>query len=234
LPCRLIATSLVEAGVDLDFSGVWRAEAGLDQVAQAAGRCNREGQRPIEESIVTIFRAPNNPPPSEIKGLSGDMARMMSKYQKLLSPAAMQEFFSEVYWRVGVSGLDRKAILDDFRIGGGSTNFSYRLVADKFRMIDSGMAPVIVPDDATAREAVRDLSKPWVSSGSIARQLQSYIVQVPPKARSLLIDCGHATFIEQRLRGDQFAVLMTMSLDQRDVGLVWEDAEYLAVEGLVI
>src|SRR5271168_4180528 len=75
--CRLIATSLVEAGVDLDFPRVWRAEAGLDQIAQAAGRCNRGGRHPAGQSIVTVFAAPDYPPPPEIRGLSGDMARMM-------------------------------------------------------------------------------------------------------------------------------------------------------------
>ena len=54
-PCRVIATSLIEAGVDVDFPLVMRAEAGLDSVAQAAGHCNSEGKRPSENSFVWIF-----------------------------------------------------------------------------------------------------------------------------------------------------------------------------------
>jgi CRISPR-associated endonuclease/helicase Cas3 len=233
-PCRLIATSLVEAGVDLDFPKGWRAEAGLDQIAQAAGRINREGRRPRKESILTVFRAPDNPPPTEIKGLSGDMARMMDKHETLLSPAAMADFFGEVYWRIGREGLDAKAILDDLHIGSGETNFSYRTIAEKFRMIESGMVPVIVLRDETASDAAVRLSIDAIPSSAIARDFQRYIVQVPPRARARLIECGHVIFLEKRLRGDQFAVLMTKGLYQEEVGLVWEDAEYLATEGLVI
>lgn len=232
-PCRLIATSLIEAGVDIDFPRGWRAEAGLDQIAQAAGRVNREGRHPLEESTLTIFRAPDNLPPPEIKGLSGDMARMMHKHANLFSPAAIEDFFGEVYWRVGPQGLDAKSILDEFKLGSGQVDFSYRTVAEKFLMIESGMVPVIVPGDDKAREAIRKLAIPQVPSGAIARDLQTYIVQVPPKARDRLIACGRVAFAHPELRLNQFAVLTDGTLYQEDVGLLWEDAEYLSAEGLV-
>ena len=233
-PCRVIATSLVEAGVDLDFPRVWRAEAGLDQVAQAAGRCNREGRRPVDESVVTVFRAPNNPPPAEIAGLVGDLERMAHQHEDLLSPEAIRDYFGEVYWRIGADA-DREGILDMFRASTrGGTDFAYRSAAEAYRMIESGMVPVIVPREPAAEEAVVLLAVPDVPSGALARRLQPHLVQVPPRARARLMAAGHLTFAAPSLRGDQFAVLRTLSLYDDAVGLVWEDADYLASEDMLV
>ncbi|MFB2553754.1 CRISPR-associated helicase Cas3' [Ensifer soli] len=237
-PCRVIATSLIEAGVDVDFPKAWRAEAGLDQIIQAAGRVNREGRRPLEESIVTVFSASAYPPPSEIRGLVSDMQRVLKRQEDLQSLPAIEDYFGEVYWRVGRDGLDRrvegKGILDHFVLTGQGTDFSFRTVGERFRMIESTMVPVIVPGDAIAEKAVRALGSGGISAGRIARKLQAYLVQVPVQARQMLIDNGHVGFVRPDLWGDQFAILKTMSLYRPEIGLLWEDAAYLAVENSII
>jgi CRISPR-associated endonuclease/helicase Cas3 len=91
-----------------------------------------------------------------------------------------------------------------------------------------------VPFDPAAAKAVDDMSTTEVPSGNVARRLQSYVVQVPPKARDVLLANGHVAFVRPDLRGDQFAVLQSMKLYRQDVGLVWENAEYLSGENSMV
>jgi CRISPR-associated endonuclease/helicase Cas3 len=235
-PCRLIATSLVEAGVDIDFLRAWRAEVGLEQLVQTAGRVNRNGERSIAESIVTLFEAPDYPVPPEIKDFVGAMRRMEDKFKDdLFSPDAMTRYFQEIYWQKGSEHLDRgvvdkEPILAKFSLSHGETAFAYRSAAANFRMIESGMVPVIVPGDEIARRAIKQLDIENIPTGKLARALQRYTVTVPPGARAMLFDRQRVQFIAPEVRGDAFAVLVDGSLYHRDVGLLWENPDYLALD----
>lgn len=231
-PCRLIATSLVEAGVDVDFPIGWRAEAGLDSVVQAAGRINREGKRDWQDGTLTVFTAPDNPAPPEVAQLAQAMRSTAGKFDDLLAPDAIQDWFDEVYWKAHPSRLGSK--MADCFVLGRSTDFPFRTVAEEYRMIDSPMVPIIIPLDEAAAEAVRQLGVEQISSGKLARDLQSYTVQVPLKAREVMRANGKGSFHEPALRGDQFFVLDEPSLYHEETGLHWEEAEFLAVDVSVI
>lgn len=227
--CRVIATSLIEAGVDLSFRRAWRAEAGMDQIIQVAGRVNRNNEYPIEDSIVTIFQPVDHQPPVEIAGLIGDFQTIMAAHGNLQSDAALEAYFQQVYWRhqLGRNGLDAKDILARLKVQRSPTltDFAFRSIGADFRMIESGQAPVIVVDDPVGLEG--RLRGPE-SSGTIGRDLQRFIVQVPPRERLRMIAAGAVRFLAPEIRGDQFAVLIRRALYSREVGLEWEEAEVLA------
>lgn len=236
VPCRVVATSLVEAGVDVDFPMVLRAEAGLDSVAQAAGRCNREGRRTAEESEVLVFRAPGREPPRSLRAnVEAGAETLRLHHVDPLQPEAVEAYFRLLYWRKGADQLDRHGVLakcEDERRG---LEFPFESIAAAVRLIDDAMAPIIVPveDEGEAGEWLRSLEFAKYPGG-IARRLQRFTVSVPQQVRQALIDQRAAEVIRQREFGDQFVRLANLDLYRSDVGLDWSDPTFIAAERLMV
>ena len=232
-PCRVIATSLIEAGVDVDFPLVMRAEAGLDSVAQAAGRCNREGKRPSENSFVWIF-APEEQwkAPPELAAQAAVMRLTADSFSDdLLSTQAVAAYFAELYQLKG-SELDNKKILKMHNDTGQSLDFPFQTIADKFRMIESHMQPLIIPFDVDAENLISSLHHAD-HIGGLLRKLQPYTVQIPEKALAALYKAGRIEPINEKNFGKQFYTLIGLDLYDEVAGLSWEDVEFLKGENLV-
>ena len=232
-PCRVIATSLIEAGVDVDFPLVMRAEAGLDSVAQAAGRCNREGKRPSENSFVWIF-APEEQwkAPPELAAQAAVMRLTADSFSDdLLSTQAVAAYFTELYQLKG-SELDNKKILKMHNDTGQSLDFPFQTIADKFRMIESHMQPLIIPFDGEAENLISSLHHAD-HIGGLLRKLQPYTVQIPEKALATLYKAGRIEPINEKNFGKQFYTLIGLDLYDDVAGLSWEDTTFLKGESLV-
>ena len=232
-PCRVIATSLIEAGVDVDFPLVMRAEAGLDSVAQAAGRCNREGKRPSENSFVWIF-APEEQwkaPPALATQAAVMRLTANSFSDDLLSTQAVAAYFAELYQLKG-SELDNKKILKMHNDAGQSLDFPFQTIVDKFRMIESHMQPLIIPFDGEAENLISSLQHAD-HIGGLLRKLQPYTVQIPEKALAALYKAGRIEPINEKNFGKQFYTLIGLDLYDEVAGLSWEDTAFLKGESLV-
>ena len=232
-PCCVIATSLIEAGVDVDFPLVMRAEAGLDSVAQAAGRCNREGKRPSENSFVWIF-APEEQwkAPPELATQAAVMRLTADSFSDdLLSTQAVAAYFKDLYDLKGKE-LDYKQILQMHRNAGQSLDFPFQAIADKFRMIESHMQPLIIPFDNEAENLISCLHHAD-HIGGLLRKLQPYTVQIPEKALAALYKARRIEPINEKNFGKQFYTLIGLDLYDDVAGLSWEDTEFLKGENLV-
>lgn len=237
-PCRVISTSLIEAGVDIDFPRVLRAEAGLDSIAQAAGRCNREGKRAPQECEVRIFATSRDDwaPPPELEQFAQAAREVLRQYPDTpLSPEAINAYFRLLYWQKGPNELDRHGLLkliEDGQLDG----LPFETLEQKFRMIENTQRPVIIPYDDRARAAIKRLS--YVeTAGGIARDLQPYIVQVPRQGFRALEQAGVIAAIEPDRFGEQFFVLvderpgeLNRNVYDERVGLNWHEPTFRSAE----
>ncbi len=227
LPCRLVATSLIEAGVDVDFPCVLRAEAGLDSIAQAAGRCNREGKRALEASEVLVFQTenPDWKAPQELQQFAQAAREVLRNTSgDPLAPETITRYFQQLYWQKGERELDKADLLaqiESQRLEG----IPFEMLADKFRMIDSVQCPVIIPFDEIAKSALNALESAD-GCGELARQLQPYIVQLPRQGYEALLKVGAIQPVAPERYGEQFMVLDNLDIYHNQCGLSWDNPTF--------
>ncbi len=232
--CRLVSTSLIEAGVDVDFPCVFRAEAGLDSIAQAAGRCNREGKRSVDSSAVYVFQTTDEwKAPPELAQLAGGMREVMRNHTgDVLAPEAIESYFKGVYWMKG-SELDSHNIIKRCENHARSCDFDFENMARDMRLIESYQRPIIIQWDEESIRLVRQLEFAE-KVGGIARKLQPYTVQIPEHGFKALLTAGVIRCVAKERLGEQFWVLdggdLNENLYQQNSGLSWDNPSFMTAE----
>ena len=232
-PCRLIATSLIEAGVDISFPRLMRAEAGADSIAQAAGRCNRENKWSAEDSEVLIFHPEETwKAPPELAANAACMRETLRNDGDLLAPKAMTAYFARIY---DLNDLDKHHILDSLIANARrELNFPFQTIAEKCRVIESNyMLPLLIPYDKKAQDRIKALEHAN-HLGGLLRKLQRYTVQVPERSLRELLKEGVVEVINDKHFGNQFyALIPGTTLYDAAAGLSWSNEGFIEAEKLV-
>ena len=232
LPCRLVATRVIEAGVDISFPVVWRAMAGVDSLAQAAGRCNRHGEGPGLGRFVVFEPAREDAIPKPLADLrrrAGEAREVLRQHQDPLSQEAVANFFERI---IALGDHDRDGCwkrLNDAPLD----RIPFREVAEDFRMIDEATQPLIVRwnDDASALiERLRwalgpNAPQPRRLPLDVLRPLQSYTVGCYGLAR--LKQAGDVAALDPE---ERFHVLENANVYNKDTGLDFASAGLRAPE----
>lgn len=219
--CRVVSTSLIEAGVDVDFPAVYRELAGLDAILQAAGRCNREGKRPVDESIVTIFERTELPPRLFRTAIGASREALMGN-RNPGAPETMNRYFRSLRSLTG-DALDKQGIIKAFERGIEGCEFPFRTVAEKFHLIEQNTYTIYVPYRDEGGALVRQLQT-GACSKELYRKLGRYAVSVYDRHFRALYAAGALLTAKElpTLDADS-AILTDMTLYNETMGLSWGD-----------
>lgn len=206
-PCCVVSTSLIEAGVDVDFPTVYREETGLDSIMQAAGRCNREGKHPTEESRVCVFSLDTGSV-RMFETAAGAFREIARRFQDWQNPEAVREYFSQYLDLKGSKALDKKNIMQIME----EKPLCFATVANRFHLIDSDTRTVYLPIGEGA-ELVERLRRGEYSK-ELFRKLSHFSVALYPQDCEVLDRAGKLEKID-----NEFLILADTCLYSEKTGL---------------
>ncbi len=185
-PVQVISTQLIEAGVDVDFPVVYRALAGLDSIAQAAGRCNREGYR--ETGRVVVFVPPKAAPPGQLRRAEQTTVGLMSGTNlDALAPATFERYFRHFY--LSEANWDKYDMHGLLARDASRMEIQFRTAAERFRYVDDADSqPILVwwnESKSLIGKLAKDGPERW-----LMRKLQRYAVNLPRRAVEQLVQSG--------------------------------------------
>lgn len=188
----VVSTSLVEAGVDLDFQAVFRELAGLDSILQSGGRCNREGK--IECGDVYIFET-DNKLHDDLKVRSGIVKDMLERRSDITSEEYIKEYYKRLF-DYSDELIERNTIANDVN---GLDNIPFRTYAVGFKFIQDETISVVIDN---CKETSELLSQLEYGGKNIRRRLQKYSVSLKIKGEfekafslGLISDTGNGVFV---------------------------------------
>ena len=230
LSVRLISTQLIEAGVDIDFPVVYRALAGLDSIAQAAGRCDREGHltertgHPAGEFY--IFKPEKLPPTGQIRSAADSAWETLAEGSSdPLHLDCIQRFFKTHYWK-HTAETDKAAIAECFpkylKKEDDLLCFLFSRCGNTFKLIDDYSDPVIIPHGERGERLCQELASTFDPGQQriLARKLQRFTVSIPKEKRSRLI----AANVLKPVHDGQYFILNSTCHYDANLGLL-QDAE---------
>lgn len=201
---RVVATQLIEAGVDIDFPVVFRQEAGLDSILQAAGRCNREGKLDKGETYVFSLQKAL---PIGFMTQTNNARLAMGNNHDWFSPEAMKEYFKQLHCHVSdFDKADIKSLLY-------KSEMQFETASEEFKLIDDNTTSVIVnwKDSMSLVERLLDEGVSY----SLMKALSQFSVNIRETDRKKLNEAGA---IEEIL--ENIFVVRDSSFYNKEVGLV--------------
>jgi len=216
LPCRLISTQCVEAGVDLDFPVVYRAFGPFDGIVQAAGRCNRRGR--LAQGTVHVFLPEDEAYPDAAYRQAAAVTRVLLIRHGLTrvdidDPALASEYYRDLYDLTRPA--DRKQELTD-----ALKRQDFVTVAYEYRIIDQDTINVLVPYDEPVFTQLADEVRRSGLNGDWIRRARPYTVGLfRPKSDAPIRDYLEAVHVGRNVTADDWFIYLNPEHYDGETGL---------------